>query len=722
MLAVAPVEKKLGALFRLAIRSGATEAIALHIRRGEPVNGRDGGGLTPLMLAAIHGQVDVCCALLDEGADPDLVDQMGRTARELATEQGHDSVAAFLARFREADSVDIVPPEPEPEPEPGPTILPEETNKELAEPSRDTVADYVYPPAWPASAASNTLHVVAQDDAHVLVLGEVAEDADGWLPDDAVASPGHDVACAAAASQLQHVLSTHRRVSTEADWSDVEFTLPEGRVAQQVFSGGHMAAIEEMISAGLSAGLVGRDELRRALADDGLLHLDRAPEVLQRVLDDLGILVERGTPVSRWGAHTVSDDVSDAVDAFLHELPEPPDAGAFHVIGARRSELIKREDEERIGRRMDAALGALTRALASLPDGEWQTVFPSHAPAAPAVAGTEGQEEFDDATNDEPAEGEEDIEGEQLDFRTYVARVRSGMAEYGRDALVPRPRALEVARLIELVKPVGPASAQAVLSAIVDYEKARDQLVMANLRLAVHQAHSYRGRGLPLEDLVQDGNLGLMRAAEKFDFRRGFKFSTYATPWVRQSIMRGLADTARLIRLPVHVVEKVNAFNRMRRELSAGRERETSINEVAERLEITLEAARRIARIDRSVYSFEECGTFDAPDTPDPSSIVAEAPDPLQVVADQSLSRAIGRMLEEFKPRERKVLALRFGFDGVDPMTLEEVGQAFDVTRERIRQIEAKAIRKLQHSSRTDVLLPYVDGRPPTQPRQEEED
>jgi RNA polymerase primary sigma factor len=716
MLAVAAVEKKLGALFRLAIRSGAAEAIALHIRRGEALNGRDGGGLTPLMLAAIHGQLGVCKALLDEGADPDLVDQQGRTARDLAAERGHDSVAACLARFREADSVYSVLPEPQP------TVQSVHTNEQATEPSRDTIADDDCLPAVPAAAASITLHVVSPDDADVLVIDDVAEDADGWLPDDAVVSPGHDSDCAAAASQLQHVLSTHRRVSTEADWSDVEFSLPEVRVVQQVVMGGDMAAIEDLISAGLSASLVGTDDLWRALAGDGLLHLDRASEVLQRVLDDLGILVEQGTPVSRWGAHTVSDDVSDAVEAFMHALPEPADAGAFHVIGARRSELIKREDEERIGRRMDAALGSLTRALASLTDGEWQMVFPSQVPTALAVDGTEGADEFDDATSDELAENQADIEEEQLDFSIYVTRVRSGMAEYGREALVPRPRGLEVARLIGLVKAINPASAQAVVSAITDYEKARDQLVQANLRLAVHLAHSYRGRGLPLEDLVQDGNLGLMRAAEKFDFRRGFKFSTYATQWVRQSITRGLGDTARLIRLPVHMVEKVNVFNRMRRELSAGRDREASIDEVAERLELTSEAARRIVRIDRPVYSLEECGTFDAPDAPDPYSIVAEAPDPLQIATDRSLSRAIGRMLEEFKPKERKVLALRFGLDEVDSMTLEEVGQAFDVTRERIRQIEAKAIRKLRHSSRADVLLPYVDGRPSSQPRQEEED
>jgi RNA polymerase primary sigma factor len=169
------------------------------------------------------------------------------------------------------------------------------------------------------------------------------------------------------------------------------------------------------------------------------------------------------------------------------------------------------------------------------------------------------------------------------------------------------------------------------------------------------------------------------------------------------------------------MVEKVNAFLRVRRELSVGREREASIDEVAERLDLSPEAARRIARIDRPVHSLEDCGQSDAPDTPDPLSIADSTADPLQVAIDKSLTVVIGRMLEEFKPRERKVLALRFGLDGVDSMTLEEVGQAFDVTRERIRQIEAKAIGKLRHSTRTAVLLPYVDGCPSLQSGQEAE-
>ena len=208
MLAVAAVEKKLSALFRLAIRSGATEAIALHIRRGEPVNGRDGGGLTPLMLAAMHGLLGVCNVLLDEGADPELVDRQGRTARDLAVEHGHGSVAELIACF--CGEVSRVVPES------GATVTSEQTTDRSVEPSCNPVADDVRLPAGPPAPATDVLHAAA-NDTDVLVLGDVVEDAGGWLPGETVVSPGHDADCAAAASQLQKVLSRNRRSHTEAN-------------------------------------------------------------------------------------------------------------------------------------------------------------------------------------------------------------------------------------------------------------------------------------------------------------------------------------------------------------------------------------------------------------------------------------------------------------------------------------------------------------------------
>lgn len=712
MLAAPKAEQKLGALFRLAIRSGAVDAIALHIQRGEPVNGRDGAGFTPLMLAAMYNQLGVCAKLLDAGADPELSDTDGRTAQQLAAAQGHSAVADFLSGFNitEPDSSGIPRQIPL-------QVADEDLVGESTLDMNDSSVTRRSSLAKPVPAKIEALPVTALEAVAGAGNEELDDDTDGWLPDEDVSAPSHDVECAAAASQAQRLLSTYRRVSTEADWSDVEFTLPEVAEQAPVASLVETPAIKELIAIGFSNGCVSTDHFWRALESDCGMQIERASTALQYVLDDLGVFAEQGSPM--FGAHfsVDADEVVEALQAFEDYLSEPVDPAVYHVVGARKFELIKREDEGKIGRRMDMALGALVRALVSLPEGVWQTAFPSEVQSNVSSAAPENFGEFAD-TPDATNEVEEDADEEQLDFRTYVARVRNGMAEYGREAAVPRPRSQDLTRLVGLAKAW--KAADSIIGSIGAYEKARDQLVLANLRLAVHTAYSYRGRGLPLEDLIQDGNLGLMRAAEKFDFRLGFKFSTYATNWVRQSITRGLGDTARLIRLPVHAVEKVNLVDRTRRELSRGRDCDASIDEIAARLSLSAEAVRRIANFDRKVFFLDDCGTDEAPDTPDPLSIVDSLPDPLQAAEHRSRSVAIEKMLADFKRRERDVMILRFGLGGLDPMTLEEVGTAFNVTRERIRQIEAKVLRKLRNPSRAEILWPYLDA-PPAHEESEEE-
>jgi RNA polymerase primary sigma factor len=706
MAAVAPAEGKLGALFRLAIRSGATDAISLHIARGEPVNGRDGTGLTALMLAAVHDQPGVCAKLVDAGANLHLTCPNGLTALQLASKHGHAAVVDFLAGLPAA--VSLSSSTLESKVPLGDAIQPACRLVAVAsvEPSEPIIDEKLSSFAMTATTAQALFGATNLPDFPV--HEDSSDDTDGWLPDEAAVAPSHDADCAAAASKAQHLLSTHRRVSTEIDWSDIEFALPEVRMTQPAASRGDMLAIEELIEAGLSAGIVSSDDMWRALEADGGMGIERAREVLQYVLDDIGIMVEQGNASFAGGVDTDPDDLRAAIEAFQEYLPEPGDPAAFQMSAARGFDLIKREDEERIGRRMDAALGVLTRALAALPECDWLQIFPAEAFGGDdsAVPGDDGGDEVSDDASDSNIP---DASDEQIDFRTYVAAVRNGMDEYGRDAVVPRPRPYELTRLLCIARETSSSARDAIFESIAAYEKARDQLVNANLRLAVHIAYGYRGRGLPLEDLIQDGNLGLMRAAEKFDFRRGFKFSTYATMWVRQCITRGLADCVRLIRLPVHMVEKVNLFHRTRRDLSRGRDYEAGVDEVAERLSMSSDAARRLLRSDRQVHALEECGTDSAPGTPDAPSIVDDSADPLQVVVDRSMSAAIQGGLAEFDPRDRKVLTLRFGLDGIDPMTLEEVGSLFNVTRERIRQVEAKALRKLRHPSRSDLLVQFID-------------
>jgi len=702
MLMGAPMEKKLGALFRLAIRSGAFDTIALHIRRGEPVNGRDSAGLTPLMLGAIHNQHEVCFRLLEAGADASLLSPGGRTASELALEHGYPALASLLSQHSSLEHQQASGAEPVPAlltagidaPEPGGNTAASEAN-----------ADYPAPQTTPDLPADEPRNV--QDDDEWSFTDEPSEATNGWLPEEAVVAPRHAAECIDSARNAHRLMSTHRRVNDEADWSDVELDLPEVLVQAVSISRGEMDAVEELIGNGLAAGFVSTADLWRSLDADCGPQIERAHQVLMRVLDDLGVLVEPCSPSGFAHVPVDSDSLGDVIDVLLTDLPAPAEPTAVYAAQARRSELIKREDEERIGRRMDAALGGLTRALASLPEAGWQIAFP--ASASTDADGPSDEEEDDSGAASDNVSADDTGEGnEQVDFGAYVALVRNGMPEYGRDAMVPRPRAAELSRLLGLVTCMERDTGNVVTTSIAAYEKARDQLVTANLRLAMSVAYGYRYRSLPLEDLIQEANLGLMRAAEKFDFRRGFKFSTYATAWIRQGVTRGLGDTGRLIRVPVHMVEKINAVNRVRRELESGQERAVGIDEIAQRLSLSPEAVRRIVRAEREVLSLEECGQDGAFDTPDSVCFLDPEADPYCLASRLSLSGLIERMLGDCKEKERDVLVLRFGLNGADSMTLEEVGQKMNVTRERVRQIESKALARFCQPSRRDALLPFA--------------
>ena len=296
------------------------------------------------------------------------------------------------------------------------------------------------------------------------------------------------------------------------------------------------------------------------------------------------------------------------------------------------------------------------------------------------------------------------VAAQQRELLAAARKLGQGQADLPDIAELDKRISLELAESIGVTWPVFSALQQEIDTGREMAKQAKDLLVQANLRLVVSVARKYLQRVLPLTDLIQEGNMGLLKAVERYDYSRGFRFSTYATWWIRQAIHRAVADHGRTIRLPVHVLEMINRMFRTSREFQQAEQREPTVEELAEKMELPVDT------VASTLKTAQDAISLDAPVDDEESAILGDFiesnayPDPQEISMAESLKRCLAKVMRTLTPREEQVLRMRYGIELETDYTLEEVGRCFSVTRERIRQIEVQALSKLRHPSRSSEL------------------
>ena len=724
----------------MAVMAGVEDSVRLHIRRGDDVNARDDKGLTPLMIAASRNRAGTCKLLLDSGADARLLNPAGLDALTLASLAGaHDTATVLQAALAIR---------------PDHNGYPREHSDVVQGFASVVIGAIVDAPVAPAEVA------LADGDAFDLT---------GWEAEEDSPAPQDDLTLAQDAAAVHDAISKHTPIDTSEDWRDFDVFLPERATPLPRSEDAEARAeLRLLLLRAIREGSVPQtcvDDLCRG--DDSALD-EAAEALLHLVINDLGAetdeRVEYTSLAESFAVHVDPDEtpdeesaVADAL-AFLDDLESHRnDPMRLYMREAQRERLITAEEEVALAKAMEDGLERALDALAEWPTGlarllvaadlakagerplEWiSSGSAEEAPPEGAQLDDEALVDLsgsltdsgaiangvvDDTEEVEAADAPESEEAGFFDKLDKLASAMSGMNPAGQPLPVMREiiSSLSIRRsfLIELGDTAaGEASqpAKHFVNAIRAHRRARDRFALANLRLVLSIAKRYMGSGLLMDDLMQEGNIGLLKAVDKFDWRRGFKFSTMATWWIRQQVSRAVAATALLIRLPVHAHEAARLIHREAHAFDKSAGRRPSIQELAERLSLDARKVEAFLRATAVPTPLEALET--EPGIGDPSAL-----DPFEKVASDHLRRTLDDMLAELGRKPEQILRLRFGLGGADPLTLEEVGVRFEVTRERIRQIEAKALKKLKHPVRQARLRPWLyDDAPERRSKEDDHD
>ncbi len=759
-------EYKLGRLFKIAIVAGVESAVKLHIDRGDALNSRDERGLTPLMIAAGLGRASICKLLLSAGADSTILDPRGRDALAIAKERGASDVIALLTLKLPDHSPKrcSTPGDVRGDSSLGqnslnwPTAQPREPSANLDPPCSPHLATRseacIQSEHSHATNAIDAFSNSGADEANIDGVGSSSNELDwdefdlhGWAAEIDAPPPEDDRSITSDAEAIRSAMSEHKTIDAFASWADLDVDLPESARALRIAEGDlRSMRLQSLLRRGLRDGSVPEHIFLEACdQEDGTL--DSSFEGVVRVaFADIGVQLDERIaldPVDSTEFSNLStsfeDELNEVLD-FVEDLSggrNSPIRGYVRDVGSARhgsSRLLTAEQEIALGREMEESIGSALDALADWPSGIANLLL-----AAERIRTGEIHFDMEEETSDldsntlsnqsigdclvEDSAAADDLDSDEsssiakLKFESSLTAIANAFDEYRghprmgivmreslRQALLPIPLLQSILGDTNSAQSSEPAELFA--SSMKRYSQAKERMIVSNLRLAMSIAKRYNGQGLPYEDLVQEGNIGLVKAVDRYKWRLGFRFSTYATWWIRQSITRAIADTGFTIRIPVHRRESLNRVRRISDEKEQATGKKASPSDIARLLSTSIEKASEWVQIAAGPSSLDELLVGDEESLSD--FIRDESAEKALLKIDLvHLRRVLDSMLDELDAKQATVIRLRNGWDDGAPKTLDEVGKAFGVTRERIRQIEAKAMRKLTHPHRQQLLAAW---------------
>ena len=760
--------RPLNRLLKLAVLAGVESSVRVHISRGDELDARDATSKTPLMLAAMRDRAAICTLLLDAGADPTLCDAGGADALAHARATGANAAASAITAwcaangqgaFTDTSRLPVI--------EVARTIETVSACSAVAESpavGHECDAAPVISLDDPADASSlesgsdqdSALSLPSAPDFEIDELIDLGD----WAAEDADVAPEEDGNSVELAAAVHEAITQHIPVDTWADWADFEAFLPD-RAARLRGTGAveDQLALRQLLLRALREGSVPAILVEDTWRGQAISQVEPSDVLLRQVINDLGAeiddRVEWSGPFDSFIVHvdpvetSNEEDDIDAAMAFFDELvAHGNDPMRLFMREAHREKMITATEEIDLAKAMEVALQEAVGALATWTDGIRKVIHAGQRLRVGSIAlsslTTSNRDDcpdldqvdeddlgsarmLDDMGAVDADELSSAIDGSADDASEHPTslnsdadRIRLLTAFTELEALTDARRnaaasSIRIQSLLDsmqlargfLVSLIGEASrdkapsASAFRSSIERYLAARDRFALANLRLVFSVAKKYMGSGLPLDDLLQEGHLGLLKAIDKFDWRRGYKFSTMATWWIRQHISRNVADTCRTIRLPVHVHDVVQRMFAETRAFEALHGRSLTNQELAERLGVKASKVKALLAASLPPVPLDELDAAEPDDDSAPSN-------PFNAVSAMQLRRGIEQMLGDLEPKAAKIVRLRFGLGLDDPRTLEEVGRLYEVTRERVRQIEAKALIRLKHPVRAVALAGFI--------------